>query len=227
MRLAPAILLWIYLTAFPCRAWSQETAGNDNPSSTESLGVPMTIGLAPTGHYVGFGWGVHADAGYNFNRHHAILGEFNWNWLFPTDQSLRPIQLALQTNQVNGHGNLFALTSEYRFELRGKTLGTYLIAGGGFYYRSAGLHKPVPQGTPVGCTPVWVWWGYDCSTDPVISNSTVLHSTSMAPGVNGGIGFTFRVGEAPYRMYVESRYHFAPTKNITTQLIMVTWGVRY
>jgi len=45
--------------------------------------------------------------------------------------------------------------------------------------------------------------------------------------VNGGAGLTFRVGAAPYRVFVESRYHFAPTKNVTTQLVTVTWGIRY
>jgi hypothetical protein len=45
--------------------------------------------------------------------------------------------------------------------------------------------------------------------------------------VNGGVGFTIRVGEAPYRFYVESRYHYAPTKNINTQLVAVTVGFRY
>jgi hypothetical protein len=45
--------------------------------------------------------------------------------------------------------------------------------------------------------------------------------------VNGGVGFTMRVGEPPYRMYVESRYHYAPNRNISTQFLMVAVGIRY
>jgi hypothetical protein len=56
---------------------------------------------------------------------------------------------------------------------------------------------------------------------------TVASSGSTAFGANAGIGFTIRVGEAPYRVYVESRYHHAPTKNVNTQLIAITVGIRY
>jgi hypothetical protein len=50
---------------------------------------------------------------------------------------------------------------------------------------------------------------------------------SNAFGVNGGVGFTKRVGEAPYRLYVEGRYHYAPNKGISTKLATVTVGIRY
>jgi len=54
------------------------------------------------------------------------------------------------------------------------------------------------------------------------------YTPTRAPlGGNAGVGLTFRVGEAPNRMYVEARYHFAPTKNVTTELLTVNWGIRY
>jgi len=86
---------------------------------------------------------------------------------------------------------------------------------------------PDPDGTTIGCIPAWVYWGYDCSSGLIVSDLTEVQSNASALGVNGGVGLTFRVGEAPYRMYVESRYHFAPTKNITTQMLIVSWGIRY
>jgi len=30
-----------------------------------------------------------------------------WNWLYPGEQGIRPIQVALNTNKVNGHGKPF------------------------------------------------------------------------------------------------------------------------
>lgn len=201
--------------------------GNDNPSVTTSLGIPLTAPLGPTAQHVHWGWGASASAGYNFDRRNALVGEFMWNALYPTSQTLRPIQIALNTNKVKGHGNLFALTGGYRFELRGRSLGTYLIAGGGWYYRTASLSRPIPDGTTIGCVPAWAWWGYDCSSGLVVSDLTEIHSNTSALGVNGGLGMTFRVGEAPYRMYAEARYHFAPTKNVSTQILEVTWGIRY
>jgi hypothetical protein len=45
--------------------------------------------------------------------------------------------------------------------------------------------------------------------------------------MNAGVGLTVRVGEGPYRLYTEARYHYAPTKDVTTQFIAVTVGIRY
>jgi len=227
LKRAVTILFWVHLLVFPCLVGAQEEPGNDDPAATTSLGVPLGAPLSPINKYAVVGLGMNASAGYNFDRRNALMGEFTWNWLFPTEQSLRPVQLALQTNQVSGHGNLFGYTAEYRYELRGRSLGTYFIGGGGWYYRTASLSRSVPAGTTISCLPAWVWWGYNCSSGTVVTNLTEIHSNSSALGVNGGVGMTFRVGEAPYRIFVETRYHFAPTKSISTQLIIISWGIRY
>ena len=39
------------------------------------------------------------------------------------------------------------------------------------------------------------------------------------------MGFTIRINDEGYKFYVESRYHYAPTKNISTQLITITLGL--
>jgi len=60
------------------------------------------------------------------------------------------------------------------------------------------------------------------------SSDKELGSTgSNAFGGNIGIGFTARVAEEPYRLYVETRYHYAPTRNISTELVTVGVGIRY
>ncbi len=125
------------------------------------------------------------------------------------------------------HGNVFAFTANYRLELRGRTGGIYFIGGPGWIYLTASLSRAIPQGTPVPCSPIYLWWGYNCADGPVITNSTSVHSSAGAPGLNGGIGFTVRTGEAPYRAYVESRYYFAPTGSVSTKLLTLTVGIRY
>lgn len=231
MKRATMILFGLLLLGLtPGLRAQEEEVGNDNPSGTTNLGMPLNAPLSPTAQYASWGLGMTAGAGYNFDRRNALVGEFMWNWLYPTNQALRPIQIALNTNKVNGHGNLFAFTGGYKLELRGRSIGTYFIVGGGWYYRTASLSRPVPDGTTVGCIPAWVWWGYKCSpgqTGLIVTDLTEVHSNASALGANGGMGLTFRVGEAPYRMYIESRYHFAPTKSISTQMIVVTWGIRY
>jgi hypothetical protein len=58
-------------------------------------------------------------------------------------------------------------------------------------------------------------------------NQPPIMSSSNALGANGGIGFTARGGESPYRFYAEARYHYAATENISTHFVAITVGVRY
>jgi hypothetical protein len=226
VRYVVTILMWIHLAAFPCGAWPQE-GPNDDPSITSSLGIPLSAPLSPTSQHVSFAAGISATVGYNFNRRNALMGEFMWNGLYATNATLVPIRAALGTTSVSGHGNVYAFTGNYRLELRGNTLGIYFIGGPGWYYRTVWLSKPVPTGTTISCDPAWLWWGYDCTAGLVVTNLTQVHDSAGALGVNGGVGFTIRVGEAPYRMFVESRYHFAPTGSISTKLLVFTVGIRY
>jgi hypothetical protein len=46
-------------------------------------------------------------------------------------------------------------------------------------------------------------------------------------GGNVGAGFTIKIGDPSYRVYIEPRYHYAPTKNVTTRLMVITLGIRY
>jgi hypothetical protein len=211
----------------PCTVHAQFTLGTDNPAFTDNLGLTTSLPLQPMSRYTNAGLGVGFGAGYNFDRRNALVGEFLWNWLYPTDAALQPIRVAAQSPNIGGHGNLFALTADYKFELHGRLLGTYVIGGLGWYRRAADISKQIPVGTTLPCDPTWVWWGYNCASGPVITNLTVANSSSTAAGVNGGIGFTIRVGEAPYRFYIESRYHYAPTRNISTQFMAFTFGFRY
>jgi Outer membrane protein beta-barrel domain len=223
--LATLTAVGVLLTAC-CSAFPQEE-GDDDPKGNVNLGMPFSGPLNPMGRFTNFGLGAVVGGGYNFTRRHAVVGEFMWNHLFVPDGAVAPIRAAVQNPDINGSGKLYMLTGNYRFELRGKTLGTYFIAGGGVYHRSVSLSQTVTTGTSVTCEPTWEWWGFSCSSGAVTANQTLRGSSSTAPGVNGGFGFTVRVGEAPYRVYVESRYHYSPMRFINTQLVTVTLGIRY
>jgi hypothetical protein len=201
--------------------------GDDNPRGNTNLGFTITAPLNPTGQFVDLGLGTNIGAGYNFTRRHAVVGEFMWNHLFVSSSALNQIGQALGNPDVHSSSNVFAFTANYRFELRGKALGTYLIGGGGWYYRNAHLSQKIISGETIACAPVWLWWGFSCQSGTVIANQTVVGSASNSLGISGGIGFTARVGDAPYRIYVESRYHYAPTRGISTQLATITVGIRY
>jgi hypothetical protein len=227
MKTGAKILVWICLVTIPSSIHAQKGPGNDDPDITSNLGFTIGAPLNPTARYVSAGWGLDAGAGYNFDRRNAVIGEFMWNWLTATNGALQPIRVALQSPNIDGHAELYALTANYRYELRGRKFGTYFIGGGGWYHRWTDLTKSTPTGSGITCDRAWLWWGYACSSGAVTANQVVGTSGENAFGLNGGIGFTIRVGEAPYRFYAESRYHYAPTKNINTQLISVTVGLRY
>jgi opacity protein-like surface antigen len=221
-----AIIVATFLSIALCSVYAQDDS-NDDPKANVNLGMSIAAPLNPAGRFVNFGLGLNVGAGYNFTRRHAVIGEFMWNGLLTDNGALAPIRVALQDPSINGSGNLFAFTGNYRFELRGRALGTYLIGGAGWYFRTAGLSKTVTTGSGIACTPVWLWWGFSCESGTVTADQTITSSTTHAFGLNGGIGFTARVSDAPYRMYVESRYHYAPTSGIHTQFIAVTVGIRY
>lgn len=226
-RLSTVLLVpTLVATVLVCRGFAQEEFGEDSKVNT-NLAFTITAPLNPISKFVNVGGGFVAGAGYNMTKRNAFIGEFMWNRLGASDSALTPIREALGTHDVNGHGNLFALTGNYRFELRGRTTGVYFIGGGGWYRRTASVSTHVATGTSIECNPTWEWWGYECTKGTVMSDQTLASSTSDALGLNGGIGVTFKVGEPRYRFYIEARYHYAPTKNVKTELIPITIGIRF
>jgi Outer membrane protein beta-barrel domain len=201
---------------------------DDNPKINSNLGFTVGVPLGTTGQVVDTAWGVNTGVGFNFDRRNGFVGEFMWNRLYPDDGLISPLRAAaLQVAGFNATTDLFALTGNYRFELRGKKLGGYAIGGGGWYHRNTNLSKAVVSGTATTCTPVWLWWGFTCSSGVVVSNQTIIDSSASTWGGNAGLGFTARVGDAPYRFYAETRYHYAPFKNINARFLTVTFGIRY
>lgn len=217
----------MFLAMIPCSIHAQVEPGTDNPAFNINLGLTPSVPLSPMSRYTNFGFGLDIGGGYNFDRRNAVIGEFLWNWLNATDRALQPVRAAAQSSTISGHGDVYAFTANYRFELRGRRIGAYFIGGGGWYNRGTSLSRAIPAGTIISCDPAWIWWGYTCSSGNVNTTKTFRNNGTSAFGADGGIGFTIRVGEAPWRFYIEPRYHYAPTKNINTQLIAITVGFRY
>lgn len=219
------ILICISFVAFACCALYAEDESNDDPRVNANLGGILSLPLHPTMHFATIGGGVVGGAGYNFTRRHAVLGEFMFNRLSATDTAVDALRTVLR--DTTGYTYLYSLTANYRLELRGNKVGTYLIGGGGWYYRINHISKSFTVPTGLVCTEAWVWWGAKCQIGTLVPNQVIGSSTSSAFGGNVGIGFTARVSEAPYRVYLESRYHYAPTNSISTQLVMISVGIRY
>jgi hypothetical protein len=191
--------------------------------------VAFTISapLNQTANYVSAGWGLVYGAGVNVNKHHALVGEVLWNSLPPSDQALAPIRAATQNSAIHGNGNLVSITGNYRLNFERRTYGIYFIGGGGLYYRNASLSQTVSTGNSVACNPAWLWWGFSCTSGTVTANQSLANFSSTVLGGNAGVGITFGIPESNYRFYIESRYHYAPTKGVHTQIVPIAIGVRF
>jgi hypothetical protein len=184
----------------------------------------MTVPLNPTARLVGSSVDVVVGTGYNFDKYHSLVGQFMWAGIPANQDALRPIYAAANARDISGSSNLFAATANYRLRLQGNVFGVYWIGGGGMYYRRASLSREVVVGSGTVCGPSWYWWGYGCVNGTVSQDQTLVSSGSTAFGGNAGMGFTIRVTDDGYKFYVESRYHYAPTKHISTQLLTITFG---
>ena len=136
-------------------------------------------------------------------------------------------QISSSTGQSSGGtSDVYSVTGNYRFEIRGKKFGTYFIGGGGWYYRHNDLEHPAAVSSGASCTKALVWWGATCASGAVTSDQTLSsYGVNALGGTQGWV--TWKVNEPSYRFYVESRYHYAPTNNVNTQFVNCTIGIRY
>jgi Outer membrane protein beta-barrel domain len=205
-------------------AWAIPGWAQDFTKFNFNAGGGISTPLNPTGSYAGVSGNFVAGAGYNIDKHNAIIGEFMWSGLPTNLFVLHPV------NAPFGSINLYTLTANYRFQLdrlAGSRFGVYAIGGGGWYYRYAKVDKNyvVPGGTV--CNPIYDWWGYVCGPGNFVYTQTIAYKGTNAGGLNGGVGFTIRLSDSGWKFYVESRYHYAWSNRIPTTLIPVTFGLRF
>jgi Outer membrane protein beta-barrel domain len=218
----------VALTSMQPAYAQMESACEDHCKINTNLAGVVNVPLNPTAQLVTVGWGLVGGVGYNFNKRHAFIAEFMFNRTYPEGDSLQPLKTVLQASNLNAYTDFYVLTGNYRFELRGQFFGAYLIGGGGLYVRYSHLSQSVTVvGTGIPCTQSWLWWGFNCSAGFVTASQTLASATSSVGGGNAGAGMTFRVGGAPYRIYTEARYHYAPTRHINSQFVTVAVGLRY
>ncbi len=166
-----------------------------------NLAMVLNIPVTSTSDVADTGWGAVGGVGYNFKERDAIIGEFMWNRMYPSGTVLQPLQTApSQSSGLSGNSNPYALAGNYRYELRGRMIGTYLI-GGGWYFRKNWLFREVTSAPATVCTPAWLWWGFTRTSGAVTANQTVA-------------GFAVRVGEALYQLYPEARYRLFPNQGL-------------
>ncbi len=173
------------------------------------VGAGLTLPTGDTHKVLSTSYSFQGGIGRNFNKKEGVIAQFDWdnfgvqtntlnsllatyNNLGYTDQNNAPL------SQLNGSSHVwsFTLNPIYNFYEGDKT-GAYVIAGAGFYHKTASFSVPV-IGT--GYDPYYGYYQYQ-------ANAPIDTYTSNAFGVNGGIGFTYKPSQfANERLFVEARY---------------------
>ena len=216
----------IGLLGAACVIPSQAQNQNEEGQLNFSMGGGLSVPLNPTANYVGYSGSFVAGGGSNIGQHNSIVGQFMWAGLTPPSVLPPTLSVVAEANGLSSRGNLYNISLDYKYRSGfGKTLGFYLLFGGGWYYR----HVSVSQGTSIPpntvCQPIWLWYGFTCSNGFV--NTAGVNSGASSFGVNGGVGLTLRIRDTPWKFFIESRYNYAATHIITTQVVPITFGFEY
>jgi hypothetical protein len=166
--------------------------------------------------FVNNGGNIVVGGGYNVNHYLSTNGEFMWNDLPINSATLQ----ALQTPSASARQ--YSLTFDPVIHLPvWRRLRGYVIGGIGWYYRSGETTIPTAG---VVCDPYWSWWfGCTIGTVNIVTGST----SANAFGENIGAGLTYPLGESGVKFYTEFRYHHASYHNVNTNLIPLTFGIRW
>jgi hypothetical protein len=154
--------------------------------------------------------------GWNAEKYLHLNGEFMWHDL-PINSATRN---ALQTPGASARQYSLTFNPMVPVQL-GNHFGLYGIGGIGWYHRSGETTTP---GTAIICNPYWSWW-FGCTIGSV---NVITGSTSAnAFGENIGGGVTYRLGGSGLKFYTEFRYHHAAYNKVSTNIIPLTFGVRW
>jgi hypothetical protein len=189
---------------------AQDTRYNFN------IGGGIGFPLGDLSSFINDGANFVVGGGYNVNRHFSTNGEFMWQDL-PVNSSTKQ---ALNTPGASARQYAVTFDPMVHAEL-GHHVGGYAIGGIGWYHRSGETTTP---GVGVICDPYWSWW-YGCTIGEV---TVITGSTSAdAFGENIGGGLTYRFGDSNVKFYTEFRYHHATYHKVDTNVIPLTFGVRW
>lgn len=205
------------LLIFACILASAQDEHKFNFNVGGGVGIP----IGTTGDLAGTSGNLVIGGGYNFKPAFGFVGEFMWHNLPPTNTLLNSV------SSRDGSARLYSLTGNFIVRVgKQRRLGAYVIGGGGWYHRSWEITAPtVVPGTV--CLPSYFWLGLACVNGLVPANAVLHDGSANGGGVNIGGGITLgREGPGP-KFYTEVRYHRAFLPHFDTEVLPVTFGIRW
>jgi hypothetical protein len=219
-------------------------------------GAGVTIPTGGTHAYFSPSYDFQVGGGRNFNKKLAAVVEFDWHNFGIQTGTLNNLLGIYQTlcgenctsdgselSEVDGHAHVWSFTvgPQYTF-FQADKVGAYVIGGVGFYHKVTDFTTPA-----IGeyCDPYYGCYEYQ-------ANQTIDSYISNAVGVNGGVGFTYKMSRfSDLKFYGEARYVYTanssrpyfdgstgtslsatyfnvfPQNSAKTTYIPLTFGVRF
>jgi opacity protein-like surface antigen len=157
-----------------------------------------------------FGFNLMAGIGFKESRYLSTIGEYSYN-----HADLAQSFLNLE-GFPDGHRTIHSITLNEKGNLSHGPTHAYLIGGGGWYHVTDTFTEP----GGISCDP---FTGICTSGDIILAQRT----TNQA-GFDAGAGFEHRFSEySNAKLFVEARYNYIDTPGHVTQIVPVTFGVRF
>ena len=158
-----------------------------------------------------YGGNVTLGAGWMLSKWAGVLAEYQFN-----DNKI-PASVLAQVGTPGGNIHTWSLTLDpILYYKRSGRVGGYVTGGGGFYRKVTSFTEPVPY---IYCD--YYGFCYEGSENAVVS-----HYSSNQGGLNLGTGLTFG-GWNRAKFYAEARYVWVDTPERSTDIIPVTFGLRW
>jgi hypothetical protein len=161
-----------------------------------------------------YGWNFRGGVGYKFTRDVGLMAEYEF------DRNKIPGATLSQVGIPGGNVHIWSLTLDpiLWYKTTGGW-GGYVTGGGGFYRRLTSFTEPA------------LAFGeycdfFFCYPYQFVTQVTVSHFSSNQGGANIGTGLTFG-GFGGAKFYSEARYEWLNTPGRGTQIIPVTFGLRW
>jgi hypothetical protein len=163
-------------------------------------GVGATLPIGNTHKYETPSYGFQVGVGRNFSQSVGVMLQFDYDRFGLQGSTLANQNYLYGTTGagLDGNNHVWSFTLDPTFTLVGQgSIGAYAVVGVGFYHKVTNFTLPA---TGTYCDYFGFCYQYQ-------ANQVVDHYTSNAPGVNGGLGLTYKFSKfSNQRFYIEGRY---------------------
>ena len=215
-------------------------------------GFNVPVGSA-TSNYLNLGYRFEVGGGINFSKKFGVLAQFDYDH-FGIPRSILNNQQALYSELdptdaangsfqgLDGNSHIWSFTLNPTFNFyQGEKYGAYAVVGGGFYHKVTNFTLPTTGAEEDAFGDVFEF----------TTNQNFDSYVSNAPGLTGGIGFTYKFSRfANQSFFAEGRYvhtfnsarlgdptvtgassgtanNFYPPNSNETSYIPITVGIRF